>query len=120
MTTALHHRVRSFCLALALAVVLTCALGSFGSPVRASTGSAFNAFTSDVSLGPTRAGEPEKQRKVQAVAPGGAGHAGATLPLQIGLSPRLRVAAAAHFLPSFAPPASIVAGALGARGPPLR
>jgi hypothetical protein len=53
---------------LALAVVLAPALDPVGSPFREVTGSAFNAFTSDVSLGPSRAAPPERERKYRVVA----------------------------------------------------
>ena len=119
MIAASRHWLRSFALWLALAVVLTCAIGSFGSPVRASSGSAFNAFTSDVAIGPGRAADPEKYRKEQTPTPGGTGQAKA-----------IAAALAAVALPapavpqSYAEPASalvspVTAGPLGARAPPL-
>ena len=119
MIAASRHWLRSFALWLSLAVVLTCALGSFGSPVQASSGSAFNAFTSDVTLGPTRASEPAKERKEQTPGTGGAGqakfvHAAAWLLAPPPPGPAL------YFDPPFDQPAPAPRGALGARAPPLR
>lgn len=52
---------------LALATVCALALDPFGgSPVREISGSAFSFFTSDVSLGPTRAPAPEKAVRLRA------------------------------------------------------
>ena len=119
MIAASRQWLRSFALWLSLAVVLTCALGSFGSPVQASSGSAFNAFTSDVSLGPSRASEPEKERKEQTPGAGGAGQAKALRPADLRLVPPPAVPARYFDLPvdRLAP---VTTGALGARAPPRR
>lgn len=118
MIAAPRHWVRSLSLWLSLTVVLTCAIGSFGSPVRASSGSAFNAFTSDVALGPARASDPEKQRKEQYPAAGGAGQAKAMRTVHAALTPPRLAAAPVYVEPSLARPATITAGAVGARAPP--
>ena len=119
MIAASRHWLRGFALWLALAVVLICALGSFGSPVEASSGSAFNAFTSDVSLGPSRASEPEKERKAQTPAATGAGQA-KLLRAASGLAPPVPAGPVLYFDPPAVPPTQAKAGALGARGPPRR
>jgi hypothetical protein len=103
---------------LALTVVLTCALGSFGSAVQASSGSAFNAFTSDVSLGPERASAPERERKEEAPPAGAAGQARA-LPIAITLlAPPLPALVQVRSRAPLVPPAIVTAGAVGARAPP--
>lgn len=119
MIATSRHWVRSFALWLSLAVVLTCALGSFGSPVQASSGSAFNAFTSDVSLGPSSAAEPEEDRKQQSPGTGGAGQAKALRAATLLLLPPLLEPAAYFDLP-FHRPTAVTPGALGARAPPRR
>lgn len=120
MSAAPRLWVRNFSLWLSLAVVLTCAVGSFGSAVQASTGSAFNAFTSDVSLGPSRASDPEKERREQAQPAGSAGQAKA-LSLMVALETPPRPAALQpHAIASSTPPAAVMAGAVGARAPPGR
>ena len=118
MTAAWRHRVRTFALWLSLAVVLTCSLGSFGSPAEASSGSAFNAFTSDVSLGPVRAGEPEKQRREQ-TPPGGAGQAKALPATVVAFVPPPPATPKVYTGYSVRAPAAIAVGTLGARAPPL-
>jgi hypothetical protein len=116
---ALRHWVRTFSLWLSLAVVLTCAIGSFGSPVSASTGSAFNAFTSDVTLGPSRASEPEKASKEQTPASGGTGQAGAILRASTALPapPKPAAPVPSRLVP--APTPVVTTGPLGARAPPF-
>jgi hypothetical protein len=103
---------------LSLTVVLTCALGSFGSAVQASSGSAFNAFTSDVSLGPERASVPEKARKEQAPPAGAAGQAKALRILVSLLAPPRPALVGLRFEAPPAPPVPVMAGAVGARAPP--
>ena len=118
MIAGRRHWVRSFALWLSLAVVLTCALGSFGSAVQASSGSAFNDFTSDVSLGPSRASEPEKERREQAPPAGAAGQAKA-LPLLVALlAPPQPAPLLHHSVDSLTPPIPVTVGAVGARAPP--
>ncbi len=118
MIAASRRWLRSFSLWLSLGVVLTCALCSFGSPVRASTGSAFNAFTRDVAIGPKRAGKPEKHRRQRPAPSGGAGQALLPAPAAIAFEPacvaieRALAAPAAILLPF------VTAGPLGARAPP--
>lgn len=65
MTLAPRNRAHVVFLWLALATVLAPALMPFGSPLTVRSGSAFSAFTSDVSLGPKRAAEPERDKKYQ-------------------------------------------------------
>ena len=104
MIAGRRHWIRSFALWLSLVVVLTCALGSFGSAVQASSGSAFNAFTSDVSLGPSRASEPEKAK---------------ALPLLVALlAPPQPAPLLHHSVDSLTPPIPVTVGAVGARAPP--
>ena len=119
MIAASRDWLRSFALWLSLAVVLTCAIGSFGSPVRASSGSAFNAFTSDVAIGPGRAADPEKNRKEQTPAPGGAGQAKAVVAVAAALAPPPQAVAKSHAEPASAPAFLVTVGPLGARAPPL-
>jgi hypothetical protein len=118
MIAAPRHRVRSFALWLSLAVVLTCALGSFGSAVQASTGSAFNAFTIDVSLGPSRASEPEKERREQAPPAGAAGQDKALPAMLSLLAPPQPAPVRPRPQAPLAPPVAVMAGAVGARAPP--
>jgi len=116
---ASRHWVRSFSRWLSLAVVLTCALGSFGSPVQASSGSAFNAFTSDVTLGPSRASAPEKDRKAQTPGASGAGQATIARVSNLRRVPPPADPAPYFELP-FDRPAPVATGPLGARAPPRR
>src|SRR3954468_10373649 len=53
MRLAPRHWANMLFLWLSLATVLVPAIGSSGSPLRLTEGSAFSAFTSDVSLGPS-------------------------------------------------------------------
>ena len=119
MTAVSRLWLRSFALWLSLAVVLTCALGSFGSPAQASNGSAFNAFTSDVTLGPSRASEPEKERKEQTPGAGSAGQAKFVRAAALLIVPPPPGPALYFDLP-YDRPAPVAAGALGARAPPRR
>ena len=118
MTAASRQWLRDLSLWLALVVVLTCALCSFGSPVRASTGSAFNAFTRDVAIGP-RTARTEKHRRETAATSGGAGQTLAPTASAVALVPP-----SVARDPTVAEPAAILlplatAGSLGGRGPPL-
>lgn len=119
MIAASRLWLRSFALWLSLGVVLTCALGSFGSPVQASSGSAFNAFTSDVTLGPSRASEPAKERKEQTPSAGSAGQAKVLRAADVLAAPPPARPALYFNLP-FDRPALARTGALGARAPPRR
>ena len=55
---------------LTLATIFSNALAPSGSPLRPSSGSAFNPFTSDVSLGPNRGVKPVKERQPQVTSEG--------------------------------------------------
>lgn len=107
---------------LSLALVLACAIGSFGSPARASHGSAFNAFTSDVSLGPARPVPPEKIKRIQRASSGPddpAVRAMASIAAPSLLAaPEAGVAAAAYFEIAIRPPARLGAAGFRARAPP--
>ena len=120
MIAAQRLWVRNFARWLSLAVVLTCAVGSFGSAVQASTGSAFNAFTSDVSLGPSRASEPERVRKDRALPTGAAGQAKARPVVAALPTPRRPAPVEPRAAAPSTLPAIIMAGAVGARAPPRR
>ncbi len=117
MIAASRQWLKDFTPWLSLVVVLTCALCSFGSPVRATTGSAFNAFTRDVAIG-SRAVRPEKHRRETAAPSGGAGQTLAPAASAVALVPpsAARDAAVAEPAASLLPQVS--AGPLGARAPP--
>lgn len=119
MAVGSRNRIRTLFAWLSLAIVLTCALGSFGSPARATSGSAFNAFTSDVAIGPSRAGAPEKARRELTPAPGGAGQAKAILAALPALAPPVRTPVRDHPAPPLNRSDIVTAGAVGARAPPL-
>jgi hypothetical protein len=102
---------------LSLVTMLTCALGSFGSPVRASSGSAFNAFTSDVTLGPSRAAAPTKENR-QATPTGGAGQASPASSLSLILAPAHSRGQPVQAGPFPLPAAVFTAGPLIGRGSP--
>jgi len=76
LTIAPLNRAYAVFLWLSLAVVLVPALGWSGSPLTRTQGSAFNAFTSDVSLGPRRAAPPEKADRRQSLSDGGSDGSG--------------------------------------------
>ena len=120
MVLVSRDRVRTCFLWLSLAIVLTCAIGSFGSPVRASNGSAFNAFTSDVAIGPGRAGAPEKARRELTPAPGGDGQVKAILAALPAFALPVRAPLSGHKDPPRTDSGIITAGAVGARAPPPR
>jgi hypothetical protein len=120
LTLGSRDRVRTLFLWLSLAIVLTCAIGSFGSPVRASSGSAFNAFTSDVAIGPSRAGAPEKARRELTAPSGGDGQAKAILAALPAFALPARAPVRDNPAPSLKRPDIVTAGAVGARAPPLR
>jgi hypothetical protein len=124
LSLAPHRSAFAFFLWLSLAIVLGPALDPVGSPLREVSGSAFNAFTSEVSLGPSRAAPPERDRKYQATPAGGservAANDGAILPLvriEIAL-PRLAVGAPFP-LRSGAGPGRLSGPPLPARAPPF-
>ena len=123
MTLPTRHLATALFLRLSLAVVLACAIGSFGSPARASHGSAFNAFTSDVSLGPARPVPPEKIKRVQRASnnpddPGLRTVAGIALPTLLA-APEAVAACAAYFASPAVTPARRAASGFQARAPPF-
>ena len=73
MTAAPHRRTSHALLWLALAIIFTHALVPTGSPLRKSSGSAFNPFTAEVALGPKRADTPGKERHAPAISSAGDG-----------------------------------------------
>lgn len=106
---------------LSLAIVLVPALASSGSPLRVTEGSAFSAFTSDVSLGPSRAAPIEEDGSAQ-TAPGDGGSAShARAALAASLPGRALASSApgrAFADPPSPRPPRFAAGAIGARAPP--
>ena len=108
---------------LSLATVLVPALASSGSPLRVTEGSAFSAFTSDVSLGPSRAAPIEEDGSRQTAPGDGAGgsafHARAAFAASLPGPALASSAAGPAFtaLPS-SRAARFAAGAIGARAPP--
>lgn len=108
---------------LLLAVILAHAVAPLGSPVRAASGSAFSAFTSDVSLGPSRPAPQEKERRYQK-ASGGADNPGdqaaalavPSTPLDQSRPPAGEAAIAG---PPLLRSHRLLARSLGARAPPL-
>jgi hypothetical protein len=106
---------------LSLATVLVPAIGSSGSPLRLTEGSAFSAFTSDVSLGPSRAAPIEDEGTAQTAPGGGGGSAShvrfALAAPALGPAPALAAPGTA-FDPPSPRPARFAAGAIGARAPP--
>jgi len=108
---------------LSLATVLMPALDPFGSPLRPTQGSAFNAFTSDVSLGPSRAAPPERNRRYQSPAGGGSDERDAraqapALTVAFIPAPSGRVAAIIFPAAPNLAPAGFIAGRVQARAPP--
>lgn len=73
---------------LSLAIIFAHALSPAGSRLLSSSGSAFNGFTSEVSLGPSRSSHPErdKTRKTE-IAKGDPGGNSAPAVLAAGLAP---------------------------------
>lgn len=67
--SAWRHWTHLFCLWLSIATVFAHAVLPIGSPLTRSSGSAFSASTSDVSLGPARRGALGKHEKLS-IAPG--------------------------------------------------
>ena len=101
---------------LTLATIFSNALAPSGSPLRPSSGSAFNPFTTDVSLGPNRGIKPVKDRQQQVTSKGDDGPA--TLPEDPEPAPAAfslptRLASASQFEPS---PDSIVRARPASRG----
>ena len=108
---------------LSLATVLVPALGSSGSPLRLTEGSAFSAFTSDVSLGPSRAAPIEEDGTAQTAPGDGDGSSVLTARATFSISASGPALAASGPGPAFAGlpslrPARLAAGAIGARAPP--
>jgi len=107
---------------LSLATVLVPALGSSGSPLRITEGSAFSAFTSDVSLGPSRPAPIEQDETTQSVPGDGADGAivQAAAASSLSIPAIFRPAPGRGFADPPAPRlARIAAGPIGARAPPL-
>jgi hypothetical protein len=109
---------------LSLATVLVPAIGSSGSPLRLTEGSAFSAFTSDVSLGPSRAAPIEAPG--EGLTSGGDGDGASASIASSGEA--LAGPDAAQSLPVLRPdfieppprhPATFAAGPIGARAPPV-
>ena len=124
MSLAPRNWANALFLWLSLATVLVPAIGSSGSPLRLTEGSAFSAFTSDVSLGPSRAAPIEAGGDGQ-TSPG-VGDGGSTFIASSGDA--LPGPSAAQSLPALRPdfieppprhPATFAAGAIGARAPPV-
>jgi hypothetical protein len=116
-------RKRSFSalLWLALATVLALALDPFAPVSHETPGSAFSFFTSDVSLGPTRAPAPEKAPQVGAPTFGDGSAIAATALSMVRRDPF--AAAARSVRPAAAGTVvllSFVADRTRTRGPPLR
>jgi hypothetical protein len=124
LSLALHRSAFSLFLWLSLAVVLAPALDPVGSPLREASGSAFNAFTSEVSLGPSRAAPPERERKFQAMPAGGsdrtAARAEAARPVRrIAIALPVLAVGPNHPVRSGAGPGRFSGPALPARAPPF-
>jgi hypothetical protein len=124
MSVARRNWAYAVFLWLSLATVLVPALGSSGSPLQPGEGSAFSAFTSDVSLGPSRAASLEQQESVQPTpgdgADGSAFHAGHDRALSTS-GPALALPASGRGFASLPPPRRsriAAAGPIGARAPP--
>jgi hypothetical protein len=121
---ALRRSAFALFLWLSLAVVLAPALDPIGSPFGGATGSAFSAFTKEVSLGPARAAAPERDRKNLALPAGGDARSGiladAAQFFPFAVFPLLRVAPESAFqaLP-LRRLTGIAARAFRARAPPL-
>jgi len=124
LSLALHRSAFSLFLWLSLAVVLAPALDPVGSPLREVSGSAFSAFTSEVSLGPSRAAPPERERKFQAMPAGGSDHGAARAEAARSVR-RIAIALPGlavgpnHPVRSGAGPGRFSGPALPARAPPL-
>ena len=125
MTLVPRRLTRLFFLWLALATVIGSALDPVvGSPLAESHGSAFNAFTSDVSLGPSRATAPERDRKYLGRPAPGSGQSGAAGTIAAATLPSRLVPPPAAAAIAFAPPPEghafrLAARASRARAPPF-
>ena len=124
MSLALRRSFFFLSLWLSLAIVLAPALDPVGSPLREVSGSAFNAFTSDVSLGPARAAPPERDRKDQALPAAGSDRwylrTEAAVPAPPLFLPFLRLALRREIpIRSGAGPGGLGGRALPARAPPF-
>jgi hypothetical protein len=124
MSVARRNWASAVFLWLSLATVLVPALGSSGSPLQLGEGSAFSAFTSDVSLGPSRGASIEQQESIQTApgdtADGSAFHAGHGFALSTSGSARALPASGRGFAGLPAPRRGRIAaaGPIGARAPP--
>lgn len=124
MSLAPRNWANALFLWLSLATVLVPAIGSSGSPLRLTQGSAFSAFTSDVSLGPSRAAPIEAGGDGQ-TSPGDRDGASAFVTKS---GQALAGPDGAQSLPAPRPdfieppprhPATFAAGAIGPRAPPI-
>jgi hypothetical protein len=123
MRLAPLHWANALFLWLSLATVLVPAIGSSGSPLRLTEGSAFSAFTSDVSLGPTRAAPIEDNGAQQSAPVDGDGAIVFNARANLILPNPSEARALSALRPGFADPppqprARFAAGAIGARAPP--
>jgi len=124
LTLDLRRLAFAFLSWLALAVVLAPALDPVGSPLVQTSGSAFNVFTSDVSLGPSRAAAPERDRKLQTLPTGGPDDGGRTIPAAMLPSPPAVPAVPGRSRPAWTlaatpAPGDAAAAPFNARAPPL-
>jgi len=123
MRLAPRNWANAFFLWLSLATVLVPAIGSSGSPLRPTEGSAFSAFTSDVSLGPSKAASIEEDGAQPSAPAGGGGEAVLNERATPGFPNAGRAQSVSAMRRGFAepppePPARFAAGAIGARAPP--
>ena len=121
LSLTVHRRMFLGGLWLALATVFALALDPYsGSAVHETPGSAFSFFTSDVSLGPSRAPAPEKMVRASiATDPAIDAHHQAALPARAILAPPPSMQAReVAILPGTSPPARFPRGILRARAPP--
>lgn len=123
MTFAPGLRPFAASLWLALAIVFVHALAPTATPWQVRSGSAFNGFTRDVSLGPSRAAPPEKDKRSRERLESGSGQSGAEATIAVKLSPRLQTALASSTTFGRAatrtqPPASPATDRFEARAPP--
>ena len=123
MTAGRHGKTFLAFVWLALATILAPALAPVGSALETSSGSAFNPFTSEVSLGPSRSAPVAKAKAVPFASAGKAGGSGridapATLAAAIA-APCAPDRVAANAISHTPVPAECLAsGAFRARAPP--
>lgn len=117
-------RTRALALWLLLFSIFTHALVPIGSPLQRANGSAFSAFTSEVSLSPDRKAQARQQRQLQDA--GGEGSDGGdpsgddlARAAPAALAPQLAQQSRFAAAPAAEPAAEGGAAAFDARGPPL-